>query len=93
MKKIKLPNGEEAIVDDQDYEWAKNYEWHFHVGKVCRYVYQDGQTKRIWLHQEVAYRNRVCKRGCGRISNKRTCPYCGRKTISGSRVLKLYDDC
>lgn len=36
-KKLKLSNGQEAIVDNADYKWASKYQWRLHSdGHVVR---------------------------------------------------------
>lgn len=36
MKKIKLTNGQYALVDDQDYEWLSQWSWHPSCGYAGR---------------------------------------------------------
>jgi len=49
VKRIALDDGHYAIVDAADYEWLKQYNWHFLNGYAARR--KKGKT--IYMHQEI----------------------------------------
>jgi hypothetical protein len=51
MRTISLTQGREALVSDEDYEWASQWAWYFHHGRAERYTRTTGG---IYLHREVA---------------------------------------
>jgi len=53
MKQIKLKNSnEEAICDDEDYEYLNQFQWHLDKdGYAVRYVYESGEV--IEMGEEV----------------------------------------
>lgn len=65
MKKIiiesKTHGRYEVLLDDEDYEWAKEYKWSLQKDYSCkrekfyvaRYSYSDGKKKGILLHREI----------------------------------------
>lgn len=52
---IKLNNGQYTCVDDEDYEWAKQFKWRISGhGYAFRYIKNVGEkTKSIFLHKEL----------------------------------------
>ncbi len=62
MRKIPLDNGMTTIVDDEDYQWASQYEWrakpHGSTFYAVRDVFEDGEWKEILLHEEIIKRAR-----------------------------------
>lgn len=56
MKKIPLPKGEFALVDDEDYEFLMQWKWHFHSGYAARWTSTKGKIKirAVFMHREVA---------------------------------------
>lgn len=59
MKRIPLTQGKEALVDDEDYEAVSAFKWFATQSRpgslwyAARWVYQDGERIRIWLHREL----------------------------------------
>lgn len=58
METIQLARGKgAAIVDDEDFGWAKGYRWYLKNGYACRYVpvtkWGRGDESESYLHAEV----------------------------------------
>lgn len=58
MKQIPLTQSKFALVDDDVYEWAKDYKWHIEKGKhtfyaVRSFIKDDGIGGRLRLHHCV----------------------------------------
>jgi hypothetical protein len=56
MKEIPLDNGQNAIVDDEDYEWLSQYKWYAYYdpdsGKT--YAAHDTPTgRRVFMHDAI----------------------------------------
>lgn len=49
VKRIPLDNGHYAIVDAADYEWLRQYNWHFLNGYAARRT----KGKAIYMHQQI----------------------------------------
>ena len=52
MKYIPLTNGKRAIVDDEDYDWLMQYEWHYHDGYARTFI--DGMP--VYMHDLIVDR-------------------------------------
>ena len=55
MKIISLSKGKQTLVDDDIYEWAKDYKWHVSFSRGLWYakrnfVGEDGKQHRMFLH-------------------------------------------
>lgn len=61
MKTIKLTQGYEAVVDDEDFDWLSKWKWSFSHGYAVRgqYLGRDESLKlkhkykRIYMHKEI----------------------------------------
>jgi hypothetical protein len=56
MKKLMIEPGAEVLVDDDVYEWARKYNWHFSKKNHGRWYakrYRRGIGDRAYLHREV----------------------------------------
>ena len=54
MKTISLSNGMHCLVDDADYDWAKQYIWHCVSGYAKRTVRKsDGRYTKLAMHREL----------------------------------------
>ena len=54
MKKIKLTQEREALVDDIDYEELNKYKWYYGGGYARRDTREsDGTRKRLLMHREI----------------------------------------
>ena len=57
MKKIPLTQGKETMVDDDVYEWAKDYKWYASKGRHTFYAIKmmciDGQRKSVRLSHAI----------------------------------------
>lgn len=49
MKKIKLTQGFEAIVDDSDFEWLSQWKWFYEKGYAKTWI----KGKRILMHRWI----------------------------------------
>lgn len=64
MKRLPLTQGRHALLNDRDYEWAKDFKWHVTNGYAARAVWAGGR-RTIYLHQEIAKRM-----GVGMVDHK-----------------------
>ena len=53
MKTIRLTNGTEAIVDDEDYEELSKYRWSWGSGYARRYAKIDGKVYCLGMHRAL----------------------------------------
>lgn len=63
MKKIKLTQGKETIVDDNDFELLNKYKWYAHEVKVKltgeikyyarRHYMENGVKKSVYMHRQI----------------------------------------
>jgi hypothetical protein len=54
VKYIPLGGDQFALVDAADFEWLKEYEWHFLAGEGgLGYAYRVAPGKRIFMHREI----------------------------------------
>ena len=54
MKKIKLTQGKFALVDDDDFEWLSQWNWHYGNGYAVRQSPRvRGKQRRIYMHREI----------------------------------------
>lgn len=57
MKSIALTHGEFALVDDEDYEWLKQFRWYpkklGHTIYAARTVRDSGGWTTIWMHRQI----------------------------------------
>ena len=57
MKKIKLTQGQFALVDDWNYDWLNQFKWFAVKGKYTYYAVRairiNGKRKTIWMHREI----------------------------------------
>lgn len=51
MKIIKINQNKEIIIDDEDYEWAMQWKWHYSARYVNRDVVR--HKKQVKLHREL----------------------------------------
>jgi hypothetical protein len=82
MKRISVTQGEEALVEDQDYEYLTQWKWYTAKnGKHCYAVRQirreDGQQRLVLMHRIVAERagflgGRVDHRDRNGLNNQRS---------------------
>ena len=48
QQEIKLSNGFTCLVDDDDFQYLKQFNWHY-----TDYAYRVENKKRIWMHKEI----------------------------------------
>lgn len=54
MRKIKLPQGKFALVDNEDFEWLNQWKWNLNnKGYASRNIRAKGGYKRIYMHRLV----------------------------------------
>lgn len=53
MKLIKLTQGKDAIVDDDDYDRVAKFKWCFKQGYAVRGVWKNGKCKGIKMHRFI----------------------------------------
>jgi hypothetical protein len=54
MKFIKLTQGKETIVDDEDYENLNQWKWHYHnQGYAKRTLKKKNKTTKIYMHRFI----------------------------------------
>jgi hypothetical protein len=56
MKEIPLGNGQNAIVDDEDYEWLSQYEWYAYYDPQRGETYAAHDTptgRRVFMHDVI----------------------------------------
>ncbi len=54
MKKIALPKGKFALVDDADYEWLSQWKWSLHsAGYAYRRKRVGNKQPTFWMHREI----------------------------------------
>lgn len=58
MKKIKLTQGQVAIVDDNDYEWLSQWKWYAHkrsenIYYAARRETRNGKRAMVAMHREI----------------------------------------
>lgn len=54
MKRISLTKGMEALVDDQDYEFLM--QWNWHAGKGGKYAARKPASVNMYMHKSIAGR-------------------------------------
>ena len=56
-KKIKLTQGYEAIVDDDDYEFLSQWSWYINKRRYIVYALRDirvgGKKRHLWMHRVI----------------------------------------
>ena len=83
MKKIPLPGGKFATVDDEDYEWLSQWKWHVRIKPTNKYAARNnhgGTPTTIQMHRQIlgAKKGQLCDHINGngldnRRSNIRLC--------------------
>lgn len=53
MKEIILTKGKVTLVDDDDYEWLMDYNWHFGAGYACISRVIDGKKIKFFMHRMI----------------------------------------
>jgi hypothetical protein len=56
MKEIPLGNGQNAIVDDEDYEWLSQYDWYAYYDPQRGHTYAAHDTptgRRVFMHDVI----------------------------------------
>ena len=56
MKEIPLGNGQNAQVDDEDYEWLVRYKWYAYVDPASGQTYAATDTpsgRRVFMHDVI----------------------------------------
>jgi hypothetical protein len=54
MKEIKLSQGKVALVDDDDYAWLSQWNWHYALGYARSNIMQpDGRRQSVFMHRKI----------------------------------------
>ncbi len=90
MKFLKLSGGQETMVDDDVYLWAKKIRWHLSVGGYARHSNNDGS--KLFLHREIMKtpKGKVTDHVDGnKLNNLRSNLRCVSGSINSINVKKL----
>ena len=53
MQYIRLTKNQQAIVDDDDYEWLSQWKWYYSNGYVRMHIYGDGKKEGVLMHRLI----------------------------------------
>lgn len=54
VKKIRLTQGKVALVDDEDYDWLKQWKWHYNSRYAMRTLpRENGKRRKVLMHRAI----------------------------------------
>src|SRR4051812_35760807 len=86
MKYITLTQNKQAIVDDEDYEWLKQWKWTFDGRYAQRNLYANGGKKKLYMHRLIMGANKrqlIDHINQDRLDNQRNNLRFANKSVNG----------